>query len=69
VEEPFYERGMEIKTRQEYDQEDRDLEADSNSTIGVLFTQEHPGKWAKAQDVYGGHDGQVEFENIEQETA
>lgn len=37
----------------------------SNETVNDIYRQEHPGRWARAEDVYGGADNYANFERID----
>lgn len=70
--EPFYEKGMEIKTLTE-------RESEYNEVTGRWTTKERysdmkeqlatqlpkTGRWNKTKETYGGHDGQNNFDDIE----
>ena len=38
---------------------------ESDASVNDIYRQEHPGRWARAEDVYGGGDNYADFERID----
>lgn len=67
AEEAFYDRGMEVKTREERHEEEREQYVTDELTSAQRVSARTPGHWNRTKETYGGNDGQVDFESIELE--
>lgn len=74
ADEPLFERGMEIVTREETETEwnehhgkyvSKERYGDLKGEIAAQIP--NAGRWNKTRETYGGNDGQVDFESIELE--